>query len=267
MNRVGARVPRPAHHRRLAAAARVHDAASSAPRGLHLDDRHVRDATARGFSASIVDAALYVVNNHARLRERRLVGRALSAEDPDGGGSGALERHPVGARSAPAACRSARSRPTCSSSSSRPCFQLMEIRAALGRALRRLQHRPVGLHQQRLGRDGVGSDVRQPEHRRHHDDLRLHADATRIACAAPSTRPMRPASSRCGRAAWSRTFPVGSAEGVAGEHEARRGRRRARAARRRQRQVGRPLEDGPHRPSGVGEGGRGQPARSARSRR
>ncbi len=37
-------------------------------RGLHLDDRHVRWADGMGFSASIVDAALYVVNNHERLR-------------------------------------------------------------------------------------------------------------------------------------------------------------------------------------------------------
>ena len=38
------------------------------PRGLHLDDRHVRDRDGSGFSASIVDAALYVVNNHQTLR-------------------------------------------------------------------------------------------------------------------------------------------------------------------------------------------------------
>jgi malate synthase len=38
-------------------------------RGLHLDDRHVRRADGGGFSASIVDLATYVVNNHARLRE------------------------------------------------------------------------------------------------------------------------------------------------------------------------------------------------------
>ena len=38
-------------------------------RGLHLDDRHVRHADGTGFSASIVDATLYVVHNHARLRE------------------------------------------------------------------------------------------------------------------------------------------------------------------------------------------------------
>jgi malate synthase len=38
------------------------------PRGLHLDDRHVACADGSGFSASIVDTALYVVNNHHALR-------------------------------------------------------------------------------------------------------------------------------------------------------------------------------------------------------
>jgi malate synthase len=37
-------------------------------RGLHLDDRHVREADGTGFSASIVDLVLYVVTNHERLR-------------------------------------------------------------------------------------------------------------------------------------------------------------------------------------------------------
>jgi malate synthase len=38
-------------------------------RGLHLDDRHVRHIGGAGFSASIVDAALYIVNNYRRLRD------------------------------------------------------------------------------------------------------------------------------------------------------------------------------------------------------
>src|SRR5437762_613960 len=38
-------------------------------RGLHLDDRHVRHASGGGFSASIVDATLYVTNNYRRLRD------------------------------------------------------------------------------------------------------------------------------------------------------------------------------------------------------
>ena len=37
-------------------------------RGLHLDDRHVQHADGSGFSASIVDAALYVAHNAATLR-------------------------------------------------------------------------------------------------------------------------------------------------------------------------------------------------------
>ncbi len=36
-------------------------------RGHHLDDRHVRNADGSGFSASIVDACLYVANNHRTL--------------------------------------------------------------------------------------------------------------------------------------------------------------------------------------------------------
>ena len=39
-------------------------------RGLHLDDRHLRRAGGAGFSASIVDTVLYVVNNHQPLRDR-----------------------------------------------------------------------------------------------------------------------------------------------------------------------------------------------------
>jgi len=37
-------------------------------RGLHLDDRHVRHGNGESFSASIVDLTLYVVNNHQQLR-------------------------------------------------------------------------------------------------------------------------------------------------------------------------------------------------------
>ncbi|MFQ5527925.1 MAG: malate synthase [Thermoanaerobaculia bacterium] len=37
------------------------------PRGLHLDDRHLRSPDGSGFSASIVDLTLYVVNNYPAL--------------------------------------------------------------------------------------------------------------------------------------------------------------------------------------------------------
>jgi malate synthase len=38
-------------------------------RGLHLDDRHIRQADGVGMSASIVDVAIYVTNNHHSLRQ------------------------------------------------------------------------------------------------------------------------------------------------------------------------------------------------------
>ena len=38
------------------------------PRGLHLDDRHIQLDAGAGFSASIVDVTLFVVNNYERLR-------------------------------------------------------------------------------------------------------------------------------------------------------------------------------------------------------
>lgn len=50
-------------HRQLDVTTRIFRA-----RGLHLDDRHVRWSGGQGFSASLVDLALYVVNNQERLR-------------------------------------------------------------------------------------------------------------------------------------------------------------------------------------------------------
>ncbi len=43
-------------------------------RGLHLDDRHIRNTDGSGFSASIVDVCLFVVNNHKVLLD---AGRSL----------------------------------------------------------------------------------------------------------------------------------------------------------------------------------------------
>jgi malate synthase len=39
------------------------------PRGLHLDDRHIRDLNGLGLAASIVDMTLYVVNNYKELKK------------------------------------------------------------------------------------------------------------------------------------------------------------------------------------------------------
>ncbi|GLH71597.1 malate synthase [Geothrix limicola] len=98
-------------------------------RGLHLEDRHIRRA-GHGFSASIADMVLYVVNNYRRLQE---AGRSLvlylpktqTAEDAAYFNSLllALEAHlglPVGTIKCYVLVEQIEQ-----------CFQLMEIRAAL----------------------------------------------------------------------------------------------------------------------------------------
>ena len=99
-------------------------------RGLHLDDRQVRHADGRGLSASIVDAALYVVNNQARLRGRGsslvlYLPKIQTAEEAAVWHEllSALERHtglPPGAIKTYVLVEQIEA-----------CFQLMEIRAAL----------------------------------------------------------------------------------------------------------------------------------------
>ncbi|HLG60232.1 MAG TPA: hypothetical protein VI485_33125 [Vicinamibacterales bacterium] len=100
-------------------------------RGLHLDDRHVRHAGGASFSASIVDLTLYIVNNHRRLA---LSGSSLALYLPkiqtaEEAGLwndilSALERHlalSVGTIKVYVLVEQIEA-----------CFQLMEIRAALG---------------------------------------------------------------------------------------------------------------------------------------
>jgi malate synthase len=100
------------------------------PRGLHLDDRHVRYGGG-GFSASIVDTTLFIVNNH---RELRRAGASLvlylpkiqTAEEAALWNDilGAIEQHlglAAGAIKAYVLVEQIEA-----------CFQLMEIRAALG---------------------------------------------------------------------------------------------------------------------------------------
>jgi malate synthase len=100
-------------------------------RGLHLDDRHVRRTDGAGFSASIVDLVLYVANNHRALGA---AGRSLvlylpkiqTAEEAALWNDmlAALEAHltlPLGAIKVYVLVEQLEA-----------CFQLMEIRAALG---------------------------------------------------------------------------------------------------------------------------------------
>jgi malate synthase len=101
-------------------------------RGLHLDDRHVREADGTGFSASIVDLALYVVNNDQHLRGRGAsivlyLPKIQTAEEAALWNDllAALEQHlgmPIGTIKTYVLVEQIEA-----------AFQLMEIRAALGR--------------------------------------------------------------------------------------------------------------------------------------
>jgi malate synthase len=101
-------------------------------RGLHLDDRHVREKDGTGFSASIVDLALYVVNNHQRLRDSGAsialyLPKIQTAEEAALWNDllAALEQHlglPIGTIKVYVLVEHIEA-----------SFQLMEIRAALGR--------------------------------------------------------------------------------------------------------------------------------------
>ena len=101
-------------------------------RGLHLDDRHISHADGRGFSATIADLVLYVVNNHETLREQ---GRSLVIYMPKIQTAAeaahwaslldALEDHLGLARGTILGYVLVEQ--------IEECFQLMEIRAALGK--------------------------------------------------------------------------------------------------------------------------------------
>ncbi|HEX4347944.1 MAG TPA: hypothetical protein VHZ73_10245 [Vicinamibacterales bacterium] len=101
------------------------------PRGLHLDDRHIRRADGHGFSASIVDMTLYVVNNHHALARAGsslvlYLPKIQTAEEAALWNDliAALERH--------LALASGTIKAYVLVEQIEACFQLMEIRAALG---------------------------------------------------------------------------------------------------------------------------------------
>src|SRR5687767_800412 len=101
------------------------------PRGLHLDDRQIRHANGEGFSAAIVDATLYLVSNHRRLLDSGAslvlyLPKIQTAEEAALWNDilSALEQHlqlAVGTVKTYVLVEQFE-----------PCFQLMEIRAALG---------------------------------------------------------------------------------------------------------------------------------------
>jgi malate synthase len=100
-------------------------------RGLHLDDRHIQHPDGSGFSASISDATIYIVNNHRRLRGdgctlALYLPKIQTAEEAAVWNNilSTLERHigaPEGSIKVYVLVEQIEE-----------CFQLMEIRAALG---------------------------------------------------------------------------------------------------------------------------------------
>jgi malate synthase len=101
------------------------------PRGLHLDDRHMRRRDASGFSASIVDVTLFIVNNHRRLRE---AGRSLVLYLPkiQTAEEAALWSEILDALEAHVGLPPGSIKTYVLVEQLEACFQLMEIRAALG---------------------------------------------------------------------------------------------------------------------------------------
>jgi malate synthase len=101
-------------------------------RGLHLEDRHIRNSDGSGFSASITDATLYLVNNHKRLRDAGCslvlyLPKTQTAEEAAfwNDALSAIEQHlgiPDGSTKVYVLVEQLEQ-----------CFQLMEIRAALGK--------------------------------------------------------------------------------------------------------------------------------------
>jgi malate synthase len=102
------------------------------PRGLHLDDRQVRNEDGTGFSASIVDATLYVTNNQRRLRDNGsslvlYLPKIQTAEEA------ALWNDILSALEAQLQLPAAAIKTYVLVEQLEACFQLMEIRASLGR--------------------------------------------------------------------------------------------------------------------------------------
>src|SRR3954470_4560438 len=182
-------------------------------RGLHLDDRHVRHTGGAGFSASVVDAVLFVVNNHRRLREAGAslilyLPKIQTAEEAALWSDilSALEQHlglADGATKVYVLVEQVEA-----------CFQLMEIRAALGKHF-------VGFNTGRWDYINSVSDAMAWDHdfvnpnidaiTMTYGYMRTYEDRVRRACNTPD---------RLGRCAlWQGgmepNIPVGSEAGVA----------------------------------------------------
>jgi len=101
-------------------------------RGLHLDDRHIRDADGSGMAASIVDITLYVVNNYKELQK---AGSSIVLYLPkiQTAGEAALWNDMIGALEVHLALAIGTIKVYVLIEQLEATYQLMEIRAALGK--------------------------------------------------------------------------------------------------------------------------------------
>lgn len=101
-------------------------------RGLHLDDRHIRDADGQGMAASIVDLTLYVVNNYKALQQS---GSSIVLYLPkiQTAGEAALWENMMTALEKHLGLENGTIRVYVLIEQLEATYQLMEIRAALGR--------------------------------------------------------------------------------------------------------------------------------------
>ena len=204
---------RPPDHRRLEQAARLHDQDLSRPRAaprrppraprrrrrlfrVHRRRRRSTSSTTTGSCANAGASLVLYLPKIQTAEEAALWNDILSA----------LEQHlglPDGAIKVYVLVEQVEA-----------CFQLMEIRAALGKHF-------VGFNTGRW--DYINSvadamawdpDIRQPEHRRHHDDLRLHAELRGPRAARRATRPTSSGQCALWQGGMEPNIPVGSEAGV-----------------------------------------------------
>ncbi|MCA1583484.1 MAG: malate synthase [Acidobacteria bacterium] len=100
-------------------------------RGLHLDDRQIRHASGAGLSASIVDVTLYIVHNHEALR-RSGASRVLYLPKIQTAEEAALWNDILTALEQHLGLSIGEIKTYVLVEQIEACFQLMEIRAALG---------------------------------------------------------------------------------------------------------------------------------------
>jgi malate synthase len=182
-------------------------------RGLHLDDRHIRDAQGRGMAASLVDLTLYVVNNYKALQAQGssivlYLPKIQTAEEA------ALWNDMLNALEDHLACERGIIKVYVLVEQLEATYQLMEIRAALGRHF-------VGYNTGRWDYINSVSDAMAWDHRFVNPDIEsivmtygyMRHYENRVRCAVNT--PDIDGNCALWQGGMEPNIPVGSAEGVA----------------------------------------------------